>query len=543
MKNKETYQLTIACIAIGFVIWSLIFIYRSSFIAIDGQRYFSLLDDAMISMRYAWNLSHGNGLVWNPGERVEGYTNLLMVLFMSLATLLLEDKRLAVLAIQLSGIIFMLGSAYLTIRIADQVSLGESQAHRRLLSVLVFFCTLSYYPLVYWSLMGMETGLLTLLLLWAVFLVLRYTGDQDQNNTYFLLPLSLGLAYLTRPDSLIPAAIILVYFFYGVHQSKRTRLSWLLYLGAVGLYLLFPLAQTLFRWQYYAELLPNTYILKVTGIPLLHRLQNGLFFIEPFLRTIPVMMLVMIMGLIFNFRPQKLLLVAMAMSAICYQVWAGGDPWRYWRMMSPVMPLMISLFVHEILLIVEVFSRTTLFQEYFLRRPIVPHPHVPTFLAFSLTLLVLIQANWLFLPEVAFVLEAHHVAANRGNVNHAVAINHLTTPDATVGVIWAGSIPYYTGRLAIDFLGKADKHVARLAPDLSEPAWYGMRGVPGHNKYDLHYSIKQKKPTYVQDLKWGQQDISTWAEDKYVEVEYKGIRLYLDKDSPAVLSAQISALD
>jgi hypothetical protein len=26
----------------------------------------------MISMRYAWNVSHGSGLVWNPGERVEG---------------------------------------------------------------------------------------------------------------------------------------------------------------------------------------------------------------------------------------------------------------------------------------------------------------------------------------------------------------------------------------------------------------------------------------------------------------------------------------
>ncbi len=29
----------------------------------------------MILMRYAYNLAHGNGLVWNPGERVEGITN------------------------------------------------------------------------------------------------------------------------------------------------------------------------------------------------------------------------------------------------------------------------------------------------------------------------------------------------------------------------------------------------------------------------------------------------------------------------------------
>ena len=34
-----------------------------------------LLDDAFISFRYARNLVEGHGLVYNPGERVEGYTN------------------------------------------------------------------------------------------------------------------------------------------------------------------------------------------------------------------------------------------------------------------------------------------------------------------------------------------------------------------------------------------------------------------------------------------------------------------------------------
>ena len=39
-----------------------------------------LCDDAFISFRYARNLLEGHGLVFNPGERVEGYTNLLWVL-------------------------------------------------------------------------------------------------------------------------------------------------------------------------------------------------------------------------------------------------------------------------------------------------------------------------------------------------------------------------------------------------------------------------------------------------------------------------------
>ena len=32
-------------------------------------------DDAFISFRYAENLANGQGLVFNPGERVEGYSN------------------------------------------------------------------------------------------------------------------------------------------------------------------------------------------------------------------------------------------------------------------------------------------------------------------------------------------------------------------------------------------------------------------------------------------------------------------------------------
>ena len=56
----------------------------------------------MISMRYAWNFSHGQGLVWNPGERIEGFTNLLWTLVMSIFTGLL-DKVGAVLAVQITG--------------------------------------------------------------------------------------------------------------------------------------------------------------------------------------------------------------------------------------------------------------------------------------------------------------------------------------------------------------------------------------------------------------------------------------------------------
>ena len=43
----------------------------------------SPLDDAFISFRYAHNLAAGHGLVYNVGERVEGFTNLLWTLLLA----------------------------------------------------------------------------------------------------------------------------------------------------------------------------------------------------------------------------------------------------------------------------------------------------------------------------------------------------------------------------------------------------------------------------------------------------------------------------
>jgi hypothetical protein len=58
------------------------FTWERSFL-IGAQRYFLLADDNMISMRYALNLARANGLVWNPGDYVQGITNLGWTLVMA----------------------------------------------------------------------------------------------------------------------------------------------------------------------------------------------------------------------------------------------------------------------------------------------------------------------------------------------------------------------------------------------------------------------------------------------------------------------------
>jgi hypothetical protein len=64
---------------------------------------------------------------------------------------------------------------------------------------------------------------------------------------------------------------------------------------------------------------------------------------------------------------------------------------------------------------------------------------------------------------------------------------------------------------------------------------------PGHNKYDLGYSIIKLKPTYSRGFVWGGQNALGWARSEYVMVVYKGTLLNFLKDSEDVRWDDIEA--
>lgn len=87
-----------------------VFIERTT-VVVNSQSYFSLFDDAMISMQYARNLAEGHGLVWNPGQpAVEGYTNFLWVLWMAFLHLLPVPESKVALLVMLSGVIILVAN-------------------------------------------------------------------------------------------------------------------------------------------------------------------------------------------------------------------------------------------------------------------------------------------------------------------------------------------------------------------------------------------------------------------------------------------------
>jgi hypothetical protein len=519
-------------ISLLFSLWSIRFILTSSYVAPDGTRYYALFDDAMISMRYALNLSQGDGLVWNEGERVEGYTNLLMTLYMALMHLLFE-KRLAVLSIQISGIFIILACASLSMKIARFLPSADSDDKtfpRGTLRLVAFTAPMLYYPLVYWTLMGMETGLLTLLLLLSIYLVLEYTHT-GQRVWLIRLTVTLGLAYLTRPDALLPVGLILGYLFYSLRGrcTLRQSLRIIATIGAgVGL---FVAGQTLFRLIYYGQTLPNTYILKVAGISSLDRLSNGVLFIGPFLLSISAVLFGVVWGLWHDTRPVKLLLAGLMAILIVYQIYVGGDAWFYWRITAPGMPLLLLLFIYEMLRHVRIQPNNIRWALHWL--------------TYSL---VLISAwffiNYGFLGEITFARSPYQTHANAGMISTALALDEVLTPEGSIGVIWAGTIPYYTERLAIDFLGKSDPQIARAAPRLSsEESWNGMNFRPGHNRYNLYYSIQERQPDYIQNCRWDSQSLCSWTDEHYANAVYEAVSMRLRRDSDHVYWDKVDVAD
>jgi hypothetical protein len=523
---RERYfsrKIAIIALAILYTIWGSLFIYRSSYIALDGQRYFGLFDDAMISMRYAWNFAHGLGLVWNAGQRVEGYSNLLMTLVMSLASLFLE-KKFAVLAVQVFGLLTVLVTAYLTKLVADEINEGKPK--RELIGYLAFACVLLYYPLSYWTLMGMETGLLTLLLMASTLFALRWLKtDKTSNLTYAAI--MAGLAFLTRNDSILLSALVFAYIGLETYINKRDKQTYLKILYAGCLVVLFPIAQIVFRYLYYSELLPNTYVLKLSGIPLSVRLLGGYRFLQPFFQQSALLLIFALIGLLLDLRRINALLFSFIIVAVLYQIYVGGDPWQLWRMLAPAMPALFILVIMAGSVIV-------------MRLPwLASQKYAAAAFVLIFTMVPLALTDLPFLADMSVRGPTSAAIANHVNTNTALAINRLTSPEATIGVIWAGTLPYYTDRTGVDFLGKSDPVIARLKPDLSGAvSWAGERSVPGHNKYNLNYSIVQLQPTYIQAFSWGSQTVKPWVELNYVRVEYHtalGTKtVFLRKDSPYV---------
>ena len=216
-----------------------------------------ITDDAFISFRYVRNLLDGHGLVFNPGEYVEGYTNFLWVLELAVIWRLF--------GIRPEDVAQWLSVGYTVGTIAVMlwwVARMPFLRHRGLMAwmALGLICGSATFA-VWTSGGGLETRQFTFFVLVAV-AVLSVFGA----NRWGLLAASLSLAAaaLTRPEGLLVAACCVGWFVAHRWFTAR-RVDWRGTLALAGPFVVLIGGHFLARYRYYGEWLPNTYYAKHVG--------------------------------------------------------------------------------------------------------------------------------------------------------------------------------------------------------------------------------------------------------------------------------------
>jgi hypothetical protein len=497
--------LPVAALLAAFLAWGCVFIARTSFVA-GGVRYFCLFDDAMISMTYARNLCGGHGLNWaRQGAPVEGFTHPLWLLPMiavnALAPVPLRDRSLA---IQLLALL-LLALEVLAVRalVLRHFSCGEAR-HWLLAAALTAF----YYPLDYWSLMGMETGLQALLTTLAVLLALDVVSTGSERH--LLLWGVLTCAYLLRMDMLVIVVAVQAFVVeYGGLRRPRQRRRWLL---GLAVFCAGAGAYTLFRWLYFHELLPNTYYLKLTGVAPAVRWMRGWTSLRKAAVEHAAVLLPAAAGCATVLRRERrMLLPALVFLACCaYSVYVGGDAWdddmRLGRFVVFAMPLLFVLLNGALNRILAAWHGRA--QEgRRLRR--LPAAAETALLGVNLLLWLALADGLVLAPraalnrrEVALAAPPYLVPAHQESVAELIGLRRIAAPDAVVATAVAGIPAFFTDFKMIDLLGYNDRDLARQPSKQTYTLDNYADWRPGHAKWDTSEVLERARPDAV-FFTWG----------------------------------------
>lgn len=313
-------------------------------------------DDAFISFRYAENLAQGRGLVFNPGERVEGFSNPLWTVALALPAwlgatgsdlgLLLTAKALGVVC------------AVLTLFVVERCAAFGRVGRERQSAPLAAAYLATLAPFTCWAVGALETPLTALLLAWTLACHLR--EDAALGGSEPRLPFSyavLCLAALSRPEPLVLFAPLVLLRFArgGFLRRNHARLG-----RELGYLLLFLAPYACFlagRLAYYGQLLPNTYYAKRLGddyAPLraLHYFETA----GALLNWSGLGLTALLIGLLvrrLSYRGGAAVLLALCYSAAVF--YEGADWMPGYRMLVPMLPL-VAVFVHELWRAIDVVT-------------------------------------------------------------------------------------------------------------------------------------------------------------------------------------------
>ncbi len=296
-------------------------------------------DDAFITYRYARNFARGEGLVFNPGERVEGYTNFLWTVMHWLPE---RYGWSSPVFSQVVGIVLMVATVAVTLRLARRIFGSESFAFLVALTLLANMTFLAY------ATGGLETMQQTLLVTSVAALLLPVVDAPRAHVVGRRVGAGVcaGLAVLTRMDSAVLIAVwVLVYLVVQwrreTETSRRTStlLASVVQIGVPAAVLVLPW----FVWKldYYGDLLPNTFYAKSAGNPIVPPLY-GLFYLAVFFLSYAAFLLI---GRFRRHRHELFAVPGVAQALAVVPVWClyicvvGGDFMEF-RFMVPILPVL-----------------------------------------------------------------------------------------------------------------------------------------------------------------------------------------------------------
>jgi arabinofuranosyltransferase len=415
-------------------------------------------DDSYIVLRYVHNFLRGDGLVWNVGEHVEGYTSFVSVMLIA---------ALGALGVELPNAARWIGGVGVVTAAVVVLGFGLSgdRVRQPVLCALMAAWVLSYYPLGVWVMGGLDAPLFAAAIT-AGCAALATTLEQGAPRRRDIgAALLLGVVVLVRPDGALFA--LFGAGFYAFRFLRRQRRSALTVARFWACTALLPAVHLLWRYAYYQEFVPNSVVARIYGLPS-GAAAVGFDYLGEFLNSPPY--IGWIAGLLVCFgvdRRYRCSVAFLAMSAIGYAAGiagAGGDHMPESRLLAPLFPVLALLVVYQL-------------------------DRLRSLGRWAMTGVVVLGLVLMTYPIAVSETHKPDAAAFIGTI----VGRHLqgTQPAGTVVALnTAGSTPYFAADLNfIDMLGLNDAHIARRAITRFQAP---LQHMPGHSKGDGSYVLSRQ---------------------------------------------------
>jgi hypothetical protein len=434
--------------------------------ALHVAHFFTDVEDAYISYRYAENLAAGHGLVFNPGERVEGYTNFLWVVLLAFFRMLGTAVPAAA---RWLGLFLTLGVVILAADLGRRLNPGFWWS-----GLPAAFLLAANPGVAAWAGSGMEVALFSFL---AILTVDLWTVERESAHLPWKWPVAACLAGMARPDGVLLFLIALGVWCFFPRASGAS--FWRRGVTPLGIFLALGAPYFLWRWSYYGALLPNTFAAK-SGLDSLV-FKHGVLSLFEFLIFAGGAVLAAGALLAAGSRnPTVFLLVCQSAFFSLYVVLVGGDAYPYSRFFVPVAALLAPA--------AEIGFRRAWMS---LARRLSLGARLGAML--SGILLVALGAGEAFSsfrgPQLDEFRFGEEVNGRRAMI--AAWLRDNLPGDALVALNPAGVIPYFSRLPTLDQVGLTDAHIAREGKRFTNAILYG------HNRHDSKYVLSRRPEILV----------------------------------------------